>query len=91
LSKEQYRNKINILSDSRFFVFQLVSSLALDRIQSAFQSSFPIIDLLSEECRSAVHRWIVAAKKGKNGLWSLSHIFIETCVFCKGSCFYKTI
>ena len=54
-SRKRNRNKINILSDSRFFAFHLVSSLALGRIQSAFQSSFPIIDLLSEECRSVFH------------------------------------
>jgi len=64
---EQDRNKINNLNDSRFFVFHLVSSLALGRIQSAFQSSFPIIDLLSEECRSVFHWWIVAAKRKKTG------------------------
>ncbi len=35
-SKEQDGNKINILSDSPFFVFHLVSSLALGRIQNYF-------------------------------------------------------
>ena len=91
LLKEQYRNKINNLSYSRFFVFHLVSSLALGRIQSAFQGSFPIIDLLSEECRSVFHWWIIAAKRKKDGLWSLPYIFIETCIFRKGGSFYKTI
>ena len=90
-SRKRNRNKINILSDSRFFVFHLVSSLALGRIQSAFQSSFPIIDLLSEECRSVFHRWIVAAKRKKDGLWSLPHISMGTCVLRKGSHFYKII
>lgn len=91
MSKEQHRNKINNLSDSLFFVFHLVSSLALGRIQSASQSSFPIIDLLSEECRSVFHWWIIAAKRKKDGLWSLPYIFIETCIFRKGGCFYKII
>ena len=35
LAKEQHRNKINNLSDSQLFVFHLVSSLGLGRIQSA--------------------------------------------------------
>ena len=67
LAKKQHRNKINNLSDSPLFTFHLVSSLALGRIQSAFQSSFLIIDLLSEECRSVFHWWIVTAKRKKTG------------------------
>ena len=34
--RKQIRNKINILSDSLFFAFHLVSSLALGRIQNHF-------------------------------------------------------
>lgn len=37
------------------------------------------------------HPWIVAAKREKDGLWSLPYIFIETCVIHKSSRFYKTI
>ncbi len=54
-SMKQNRNKINNLSDSSLFTFHLVSSLALGRIQSVSQSSFPTIDLSSEEYRSMAH------------------------------------
>lgn len=73
------------------FFIRFDLAIILGRIQSAFQSSFPIIDLLSEECRSVFHWWIIAAKRKKDGLWSLPYIFIETCIFRKGGCFYKTI
>ena len=91
LAKKQHRNKIYNLIDSQLFVFHLVSFLALGRIQSVSQSSFPTINLSSEENRSMAHPWIVAAKREKDGLWSLSYIFIETCILHKSSCFYKTI
>lgn len=53
--KKQNRNKINNLIDSQLFVFHLVSSLALGRIQSASSSSFMTIDLSPEEYRSMAH------------------------------------
>ena len=89
--RKQDRNKINNLSDSPLFIFHLVSSLALSRIQSDSQNSFPTIDLSSEEYRSMAHPWIVAAKREKDRLWSLPYIFIETCIFRNGGCFYKAI
>ena len=89
--KKQNRNKINNLIDSQLFVFHLVSSLALGRIQSASSSSFMTIDLSPEEYRSMAHPWIVAAKREKDRLWSLPYIFIETCIFRNGGCFYKAI
>ena len=51
-SRKQDRNKINNLSDSSLFTFHLVSSLALGRIQSVSQGSFPTIDLSYEDYRS---------------------------------------
>jgi hypothetical protein len=57
LSKEQYRNKINNLSDSALFTFHLVSSFALGRIKSYFLQ-------LSISYQSR----IVTAKREKDGL-----------------------
>ncbi len=79
-SRKQNRNKINNLSDSLLFTFHLVSSLALGRIQSYFLQ-LPI------SCQSR----IVQPKEKRTGLWSLPHIFIETCVSAKDNYFYKTI
>lgn len=91
LLKKQHRNKISILRDSSVFVFHLILFLVLGHTQSVSKSNFPTIDFSYGEYRSAAHRWIVAAKREKDGLWSLPHIFIETCILRKCSCFYKTI
>ena len=82
-TRKQDRNKINNLSDSPLFTFHLVSSFALGRIQSYFLR-------LSISCRYRMTE-LLQPKEKRTVLWSLSHIFIETCVLREGSCFYKTI
>ena len=66
LLKKQHRNKFSILRDSSVFVFHLILFLALGHTQSVSKSNFPTIDLSYEEYRSAVHRWIIAAKREKD-------------------------
>lgn len=69
---EQNRNKINNLIDSQFFVFHLVSSLALGRIQSTSSSSFPTTAL---SVRWLIHELLQPKEKRMGcGLYHISSL-----------------